>query len=78
MHANNPAVYGRRAHWRNHYQREVERIQDELRYAQARQRAWQAQVPDAPEDAAHRMHIENLRATLGKFRASLAQWSNPA
>jgi hypothetical protein len=77
MHANESAVYGRRAHWRNHYQREVERVQDELRVAQARRRAWQLQVPDAPESEADKLHIENLRASLHRFRANLAQWSGP-
>jgi hypothetical protein len=78
MRTDNTSVYGRRAHWRNHYQREVERIEDELRNAQARLRAWQQQAPDAPENAAQQMNIDALRVTLIKFRANLARWSDPA
>jgi hypothetical protein len=78
MHTENGFVYGRRAHWRNHYQREIERISDELRNAQARLRALQLQAPDASENAAQQMHIDALRATLRKFRANLARWSEPA
>jgi hypothetical protein len=70
-------VSGRRAHWRSHYQREIERITDELRNAEARLRAWQLQVPDAPANPAHQMQIDALRATLTKFRANLARWSEP-
>ncbi len=70
-------AYGRRAHWRNHYQREIERTLDELRNAQARLRARQLQDPDARDNAAQQMYIDGLRATLTKFRVNLAHWSEP-
>ncbi len=78
MHTESGFVYGRREHWRNHYRREIERITDELRNAQARLRARQLQDPNARDNAAQQMYIDGLRATLTKFRANLARWSDPA
>jgi hypothetical protein len=78
MHTEITIAYGRRAHWRNHYQREIERTLDELRNAQARLRTSQLQDPNARQNAAQQMHLDGLRVSLNKFRANLARWSDPA
>jgi hypothetical protein len=78
MHTEQSILSSRRAHWCNHYRREVQRIVDELRTAEGRLRAWRLQVPDAPENDAHQAHIEGLRMMLNKYRANLERWSKPA
>jgi len=78
MHSEQNILSSRRAHWRNHYRREVQRVTDELRTAEGRLRAWRLQVPDAPENIAYQLHIDRLRMMLNKYRANLERWSGPA
>jgi len=67
----------RRAHWRDHYIREMLRVEADLKYARTRQGAWLCQVTPHGEIDATQQYIDGLRAAYEEYRAEAEFWSKP-